>query len=119
MPRDKNDGKKWSTRDKRDLADAVSRDDTTEEAAKFLLRSGTVGEVARMAAESGLLTGGGAYSIVLFREGGEGAGHEMELAREARFDVARTLYEMMCAQYLGRLVMLCNKAQILRRNDRT
>jgi hypothetical protein len=31
---------------------------------------------------------------------------------------ARTLYEVMCVQYPGRLVMLCDKAQILRRSDR-
>ncbi len=77
MP-NKNDGKRWSTRDKRDLADALGRGDTTEQAANFLLRSGTVGEVARIAAELGLLGDGGTYSIVLFREGGEDAGCEME-----------------------------------------
>ena len=114
----KNDGKKWSTRDRRDLAEALSRGDGIENAAKFLLRSGTIGDVARMAAELGLLLDGGKYSIVLFREGGEEAGHEKELGQRQRLDDARTLYELMCVQYPGRLVMLCNKAQILRRSDR-
>ncbi|MGC2527607.1 MAG: hypothetical protein WA639_07655 [Candidatus Acidiferrum sp.] len=103
------------TREIGDLADALARGGSIEEAAKFLLRS--IGEVARMAAELGLLAQKGTYSIVLFREG-EDAGQEMELARESRLDVARTLYEVMCAQYPGRLVMLCNEAQILRRSDR-
>jgi hypothetical protein len=44
----RNDGKRWSTRDKLDLAAALCRGDTIEEAAKYLLRSGTVGEVGRM-----------------------------------------------------------------------
>jgi hypothetical protein len=60
----------------------------------------------------------GRYSIELFREGGEGEGIETELARENRLDVAHTLYELMCTQHPGRLVMLCNKAQVVRRSDR-
>ena len=76
-----------------------------------------------MAGELGLLVDDGKcsvgkYSIVLFHEGGEGAGIEMELARESQLDVAGALYELMCVRYRGRLVMLSNKAQILRRSDR-
>jgi len=113
---ERNAGKRWSARDKRDLADALARGDSVEEAASFLLRS--VGEVAGMAAELGLLLDKGKYSIVLFHEGGEDAGIEMELARESRPDIARFLYGLMCAQYPGRLVILCKEAQILQRSDR-
>ena len=119
MTRDKNDGKPWSTRDKRDLRDALSRGDTIEEAAKFLLRSGTVGDVARMAAQLGLGYQSGRYSIELFREGGEGAGREMILARETRLDIVRTLFDLMCTRFPGRLIMLCDGGRILRRSDRT
>lgn len=116
-PSERNAGKRWSTRDKRDLTDALSRGENIEEAASYLLRP--VGEVARMAAELGSLTALPArYTIVLFKEGGEGAGVDMELAHENRLEVARTLYEIMCRQYPGRLVMLCHKAQVLRRSDR-
>ena len=61
MAPDKNDGKKWSTRDKRDLAETLARSDSIEEAAKFLLRR--VGEVVRTAAELGLLADGCKYSL--------------------------------------------------------
>ena len=54
----------------------------------------------------------GNYAVVLFNLGGEGAGIDVELAHESRLDVARTLYEIMCLQYPGRLVMLYDKAQI-------
>lgn len=113
---ERNAGKRWSTRDKRDLADAIGRGDSIEEAATFLLRS--VGEVARMAAELGLLGDGGTYSIILFRQGGESGGQERELGQRHRLNDARTLYELLCLQYPGRLIMLCSKAQILRRSDR-
>lgn len=105
-------------RDKRDLADALSRGDTIEEAARYLLRSGTVGDVARIAGELELDYNNGRYSIELFREGGEGAGREMILARETRLDVARGLFYVMCAQFSGCLIMLCDGGRILRRSDR-
>ena len=60
----------------------------------------------------------GNYAVVLFNEGGESGGIEMELARETRLDVADTLYEIMCWQFPGRLVMLYDKEQIVRRSDR-
>ncbi len=60
----------------------------------------------------------GRYSIELFREAGESAGIEMELARETRLDVARTLFDLMCAQFAGRLVILCDGGRILQRSDR-
>ena len=113
---ERNAGKRWSARDKRDLPDALARGDSIEEAASFLLRS--VGEVAGMAAELGLLIDKGKYSIVLFHESGEDAGIEMELARESRLDIARFLYGLMRAQYPGRLVILCNKAQMLQQSHR-
>jgi hypothetical protein len=56
MVQDKNDGKEWSTLDECDLADVLKRGGSIEEAAAFLCRAGTVSEVARKAAELGLLT---------------------------------------------------------------
>ncbi len=56
MIRDANDGKNWSALDERDLADVLKDGGSIEEAATFLCRAGTVGEVARKAAELGLLT---------------------------------------------------------------
>lgn len=61
MTQNKNDGKRWSTRDKQDLAAALARGESIVEAANFLLRP--VGEVARMAAELGLLADGSKYSL--------------------------------------------------------
>ena len=120
MSPDKNDGKKWSTRDKSDLAAALALGDSTEEAATLLLRSGTVGDVASMAVQLGPDYQRGRNSIKLFREGGEGAGRQMVLARETRLDVARGLFDAMCAQsqFPGRLVMLRDGGRILRRSDR-
>jgi hypothetical protein len=60
----------------------------------------------------------GAFSVELFREGGEGAGVEAELGREDSLDAARLLYRQTCSQYRGRLVMLCVRARILARSDR-
>jgi hypothetical protein len=57
MIRDTNDdGKEWSAHDERDLADVLKAGGSIEEAATFLCRAGTPGEVARKAAELGLLT---------------------------------------------------------------
>lgn len=61
MAHDKKDGKKWSTRDRRDLADVLARGESIEETAKFLLRP--VGEEVRTAAELRLLADGGKYSL--------------------------------------------------------
>jgi hypothetical protein len=46
MIRDTNDGKEWSA-----LDDALAAGDSIEQAAMFLCRAGTLGEVARKAAE--------------------------------------------------------------------
>jgi len=116
-PSERNAGKRWSTRDKRDLAETLARGESLEAAAGYLLRP--ISEAARMAAELGLLTGaGGRFHVIIYKQGGERAGIEMELARDDRLDEARLLYRLMCGQYPGRLVMLCNKAQILARSDR-
>jgi hypothetical protein len=51
---DANDGKHWSEMDVRDLMASLRCDDTIEEAAQHLCRSGTVDEVRRKAEELGL-----------------------------------------------------------------
>jgi hypothetical protein len=109
-----NAGKRWSTLDKRDLADALDRGDSIADAASFMLRP--VDEIARKAAELGLLTKSGKYTIDLYYDDGDGGGVEQELAREDRLDVARALHELMCAQYPGRQVLLRQGAQVLRRS---
>jgi hypothetical protein len=113
-PSERNAGKRWSTRDKRDLADALAHGDSIADAAGYLLRP--VGDVARMAAELGLLTKSwGKYTIDLYYDDADGGGFEPELAREDRLDVARALHELMCPQYPGRQVLLRQGAQVLRR----
>ncbi len=113
---ERNAGKRWSTLDKRDLTEALARGDSIAYAATFLLRS--IGEVAKMAAELGLLTKAGAkYTIDLYYDDADGGGIELELAREHRLDVARALHVLMCAQHPGRQVLLRQGAQVLRRSD--
>ena len=46
---DRNDGKEWSQLDVANLEDALERGESIDEAAAFLGRSGTVGDVARKA----------------------------------------------------------------------
>jgi hypothetical protein len=58
------------------------------------------------------------YSIELFKPGGEGAGIEEILDRHANLKVARSIYRTRVDQYPGRLVMLCDRAQVLARSDR-
>jgi hypothetical protein len=58
------------------------------------------------------------YSIVLFRDGGEGAGIERTLARHADIAVGRELYRAHVKDNPGRLVMLCDRARVLARSDR-
>jgi hypothetical protein len=60
----------------------------------------------------------GKYSVELFREGGEGAGIEAVLVRHHNIAVARALYRGAIRNHEGRLVMLCDKAQVLARSDR-
>jgi hypothetical protein len=49
--RDRNDGKPWSEEDETDLIACLRDGESTEQAAAFLCRSGTVEEVARKAQE--------------------------------------------------------------------
>ena len=57
----------------------------------------------------------GRYSIMLFRDGGEGSGIEVS---DDRLDAARALYEREIMKRPGRLVMLCDRARVLARSDR-
>jgi hypothetical protein len=61
----------------------------------------------------------GRYWVALFNRDGEGAGVERELARELRLEVARSKYMESLARYPSRLVMLCDRATVLARNDRS
>ena len=58
------------------------------------------------------------YSIELFKPGGEGAGIEEILNRHADLKTARSIYRKCVEKYPGRLVMLCDEAQIIARSDR-
>jgi hypothetical protein len=59
------------------------------------------------------------YWVALFNSGGESAGIERELAREPRLEVARSRYNESVATYPDRLVMLCDRATVLARSDRS
>ena len=61
----------------------------------------------------------GRYWVALFNEGGESAGVERELARCWRLDKARSKYKQSAATYPSRLVMLCDRATVLARTDRS
>ena len=61
----------------------------------------------------------GRYWIALFKKGGESAGVEHELARHDESDLARSIYRQMVANYPARLVMLCDRATVLARSDRS
>jgi hypothetical protein len=63
--------------------------------------------------------GMGRYSIVLFRDGGEGSGIEAVLDSDNHRDAARSLYRQAVAQHPNRLVMLCDRARVLARSDRS
>ena len=58
------------------------------------------------------------YWIALFKEGGESAGVERELAREHVIDIAQSKYKQSEAMYPNRIVMLCDRATVLARSDR-
>jgi hypothetical protein len=60
----------------------------------------------------------GRYSIVLFRDGGEGSGIEAVLDSDDLVDTARGLYQRAIMKLPGRLVMLCDRAYVLARSDR-
>ena len=61
----------------------------------------------------------GRYTIELFEIGGEGAGLECVLDSDDRLDTARALYQRALIKYRGRLVMLCDRASVLARSDRS
>jgi hypothetical protein len=56
------------------------------------------------------------YSIELFKQGGEGI--EQVLGRHGDIQAARSIYRISVEQYPGRLIMLCDGAQVLARSDR-
>jgi predicted house-cleaning NTP pyrophosphatase (Maf/HAM1 superfamily) len=59
------------------------------------------------------------YWIALFKEGGESAGVERELAREHVLNIAQSKYKQSAAMYPNRIVMLCDRATVvLARSDR-
>jgi hypothetical protein len=58
------------------------------------------------------------YWVALFREGGESAGVERQLARCSLLDEARSKYKRNAALHPGRIVMLCDRATVLARSDR-
>ena len=55
------------------------------------------------------------YSIELFKPGGEGI--EEILDRHANLKAAVSIYRARVEQYPGRLIMLCDGAQVLARSD--
>jgi hypothetical protein len=61
----------------------------------------------------------GKYSIELFRDGVEGAGIEKILVRHDSLTVARALYKVAALNCSERLIMLCDKARVLARSDRS
>jgi len=52
------------------------------------------------------------YSIVLFRDGGEGAGIAKILVRHDSLTVARTLYKVAAPNCSERLIMLCDRPRV-------
>ena len=59
---------------------------------------------------------GGKYSIELVR-GGEGTDIQVVLAREDDLKAARSLFNIIANKYPDQLIMLCDQARILARND--
>jgi hypothetical protein len=58
----------------------------------------------------------GKYSIELIR-GGEGTDIQIVLAREDDLKVAHTLFSVIADKYPDQLIMLCDRARVLARND--
>ncbi len=58
----------------------------------------------------------GKYSIELIRCG-EGSDIQIVLAREYDLKVAHTLFSVIADKYPDQLIMLCDRARILARND--
>jgi hypothetical protein len=61
----------------------------------------------------------GKYSIELFREGGEGAGVDQVLARYENLTIARAFFKATIKERPDRLIMLCDRARVLARSDRS
>jgi hypothetical protein len=59
------------------------------------------------------------YWVALFNEAGERAGVERELARCSQHEEAHLKYKEYAEAYSNRLVMLCDRATVLARSDRT
>ena len=59
---------------------------------------------------------GGKYAIELLR-GGEGTDIQVVLAPEDDLKAARTLFSAIADKYRDQLIMLCDQARILARND--
>ena len=57
----------------------------------------------------------GRYWVALFNRGGESAGVERELAAR----IARSKYNESVARYPNRVMMLCERATVLARSDRS
>jgi hypothetical protein len=57
------------------------------------------------------------WPFQLFKEGGEGADQKEIIDRHENLTVARAIYRGRVSQYPGRLVMLCDRAQVLARSD--
>ena len=58
----------------------------------------------------------GKYSIELIRYG-EGTDIQIVLAREDDLKIAHTLFSVIADKYPDQLLMLCDRARILARND--
>ena len=62
---------------------------------------------------------GNRYWVALFNEGGERAGVQRELVRCSQREEAYLKYKEYAEIYPNRLVMLCDRATVLARSDRT
>lgn len=56
------------------------------------------------------------YTVELWREGETGI--ELTILETEDIHEARAAYDVAAARHTGRLVMLCNRAMVLRRSDR-
>lgn len=60
----------------------------------------------------------GRYTIILFRDGGEGSGIEGVVDSDDLIHTAHALYQRAVMKRPGRLLMLCDRLHVLARNDR-
>jgi hypothetical protein len=59
----------------------------------------------------------GRYTIILFRDGGEGSGVEGVVDSDDLIDTARALYHRAIMKRPGRLLMLWDGSHVLARSD--